>query len=76
MDYWSKSGPDSPSFSIGNASKAFHAGHVREFVGDALVAVDAGLFTAGEKLLVGFAGPFALPGKVHVVEVVAVTTFQ
>src|SRR3990167_4399376 len=49
---------------------------VRQPVGDALVAVDAGLFLALQVLAVHRLGPGALAGEVHGVVVVAVAALQ
>src|SRR5690606_12224749 len=53
-----------------------HAGHVRQAMGDALVAVDAGLLARTQPQLVDLGGPRALAGQVHGIEVVAVAALQ
>ncbi len=45
-------------------------------MGNSLVAVDAGFFAAGQKLLVGLGGSVALFGEIHEVEVVAVSALE
>src|SRR5262249_18613183 len=55
---------------------ARNAAHVRQMVGDTLVAVDAGLLTAEKKALVGDGGTRRLLGDVHGLRGVAVAAFQ
>ena len=45
-------------------------------MGDALVAVDAGLLAAHQERLMRAGRARALPGEVHVAEIVAVAAFQ
>src|SRR5690606_105383 len=53
-----------------------HARHVRQAMGDALVAVDAGLLAGPQPQLVDLGRARALPGQVHRIEVVAVAALQ
>src|SRR3954451_20110473 len=60
----------SPLLPAGNAA------HVGQMVGDALVAVDAGLFLGEQEALVRDRGPRRLLGDVHGIGPVAVAAFQ
>src|SRR6478609_4039835 len=55
---------------------AWNAAHVRQLVGDALVAVDAGLFLGEQEALVGDRGARRLLGDVHGIGAVAIAAFQ
>src|SRR6478735_10217932 len=55
---------------------ARYAAHIRQLVGNALVAVDAGLLTREQEALVGDGGAGRLFGGVHRLRAVAVAAFQ
>src|SRR5437763_14615146 len=55
---------------------AGNAAHVGQVVGDALVAVDAGLLSREQEALVRHRGPRRLLGDVHGIGAVAVAAFQ
>src|SRR5262245_20028416 len=55
---------------------AGHAAHVGQLVGDALVAVDAGLLAREQEALVGDGSARRLLGDVHRLRAVAVAAFQ
>src|SRR6185369_12073874 len=55
---------------------AGHAAHVGQLVGDALVAVDAGLLAREQEALVGDGGARRLLGDVHRLRAVAVAALQ
>ena len=56
--------------------EAFHTCHIWQFVGYALVTVDAGFFAAGKCVRVLLGSARTLPGEIHVFEFVAIATFQ
>lgn len=53
-----------------------HPGHVRQFVGDALVAIDTGFLSAGQRRGVLVHRPVALLGEVHELKIMTVPAFQ
>src|SRR5688500_9994628 len=60
----------------GRAPAGLDAGHVRQLVRDALVAIDAGPLAVYEKARVDFGRAPRLPGEIHRDRRVAIAAFQ
>lgn len=65
--------PDAPSYVT---LVTFYARHIRQFVCNAFVAINAGLLATGERRRVLFRSAQALRREIHVIEVMAVAAFQ